>query len=240
MSTLPESGTVMQATDDEESLTDLRFPEEIEARLESLFPDHEPTTFRELIETWTEKLELDGATPPLDNFYTDDDTQGAEFEAHVVDSSDSTDAEVEFDENASDFCCIVDPMVLSFLLDDPIEISSNCPQSETDISLELTSGGVESTSSEAVISFGVASDSSDIDSSSDSDIPRSEFSPYVRLFASREAYEEWDSEDEESSTVALSVEDAHHLARKAYWSLERKTITSSSIECDCLLTEPSA
>lgn len=235
MGTTPDTGTVIRSMDDERSVADLRFPVGLDARLAELFPDHEPASFRELIEGWAEQLDLAGGTPSLADFYADD-ADSAELEIRVAGAADGAGPGLELEEGADRFCCPLGPMVLSFLFDDPLELESTCPETGNEVTLRMEAGGVETSSPETVVSFGAPADLPDREYGSDLTATQEQLAPYVRLFASRDAYDRWVTATD-GVTVGLSAEAAHELAREAYWAIERAAITSSSLDCDCLLVE---
>lgn len=205
MSSTPKGNTVVQSTAADQSIIDSRLPEELQAQLEQLFPGETPTTFHELIQAWSQNLDLEGGNPSVEDFRVDD----------------------------GQFCCSVGSMVSPFVTEEPTELDAECPQTGTDVTVEVTSDGVEVTPDGAVVSLGLSTDLPEYDAEEESEFPYGKSSPYVGLFASGDDYEEWASTESDAVTVGLPVEDAHELAHEVYRAAERKALTSSAFHCNC-------
>lgn len=234
MSGTPERSTVVQPTDDDGSIVDSELPGEIQTQLERLLPDDEPTTFRDLVGALSERLDVEGGILTVDDFQVDDPDVGAvEFETSAIDSDGPDGHGTGVEDESLEFCCVPNSLLTSFVTGESVDITSECPQAGTEITLEVTSSGIEATPAESVISFGVSTDLPDRDfAESDEDLYE-QLCPYVIPFSSGDAYEQWAEETTEAETVALPVEEAYAVAREAHRAAERSALNSSMFDCSC-------
>lgn len=234
MSGTPKRSTVVQPTDDDQSILDSQLPEEMQTQLERLFPDDEPTTFRDLVEALSEQLDVEGGILTVDDFQVaDPDVGGVEFEISATDSSDADGQGKGVEDDSLEFCCVPNSLLTSFVTGESVEITSECPQAGTEITLEVTSDGIEATPAEAVISFGVSTDLPDGDFGESDERLYEQLCPYVIPFSSGDAYEQWAEDTAEAATVALPAEEAYAVTREAHRAAERSALNSSMFDCSC-------
>jgi len=104
------------------------------------------------------------------------------------------------------FRCFYDGIALAHLVDEPVEVRTETPTNEP-IEMRMSPrSDVDVTPSDAVMSFGVATDS-DVPAG---DVPTAQevygaVCPYVKAFRSRSDYERW-SEDVAATTVGIPLE----------------------------------
>jgi len=112
------------------------------------------------------------------------------------------------------FACFFDGLVLAGMTDAAVEVETVCPETGDAIGFE---GTLESLASDAaVVSVGVANDPRPIDDEGETTPFSAVYGatcPYVRAFASREAYEAW-REGVDAATAALSPATALAAARE--------------------------
>ncbi|WP_390207292.1 organomercurial lyase [Halocatena marina] len=124
------------------------------------------------------------------------------------------------------FRCFFDAVVLAHLVDERVEIRTESPAGKQIEARATPDGGIDTTPPNAVMSFGVAVDTTADDSAngSETDWERNNkggcdsgcsgddgptrveatMCPYVNAFATREAYERWDRKTN-AATVGLSL-----------------------------------
>ena len=227
MSSTPERDTVVRPTNSDQSIVDSQLPGEMQAQLAHLFPDNEPTTFREWIDAWSEQLDLEGGALSPDDLRAEN-AGPADAELRVDASSGSV-----LDDGTTEFHGMLVPVVASLVTDDSIGIESECPRDQTDVRLDITPEGAASTPEDAVVSFGVASDLSERDFDEESDLPYDQLCSYAIPFSSADAYKSWASETTDAVTVALPVEEAFDVALETYRAAERRALSSSAFHCNC-------
>lgn len=104
------------------------------------------------------------------------------------------------------FRCFYDGIALAHLVDEPVEIRTETPTNEP-IEIETSpQGDIDVTPSDAVMSFGVATDT-DVPPG---DVPTAQeiygaVCPYVKAFHTRADYERW-SEDVAATTIGIPLE----------------------------------
>lgn len=203
------------------SIVDSLLPASMQERLASLFPDDEPETLDEWTQTLVDEIEFEGDRLTLDDLDASGVSAAEEPVAHVTTIGDET----------FESCCVEDSLLASFIVDDPVETTAECPTTGTEVSVTVNRrGSVEAAPAEAVVSFGVSSgDAGSGGTQYDQQCPQ------VALFASEGAYEEW-AAGQDDVTVALPVDEAFEVAEDAFQKAERKAVdqgSSSSWDCRC-------
>lgn len=124
--------------------------------------------------------------------------------------------EAQIGGEAQHFHCILDTLLLPFVVEDQstFDVRSRSPISDTIVELTVSGNTVEVTPTEAVMSFGVAAD---VDIPPNGAIePALAYTclcPYINAFPSHAEYEQWASETPEAATMALSLADGFELAQ---------------------------
>lgn len=119
------------------------------------------------------------------------------------------------DGESQHFRCVLDALVLPFLLpgESPVEVRSQSPVSDEPVELAVSRDAVEVTPTGAVMSFGFAEG---LEAADPGDVePGRAYEavcPYVNAFPSREEYDRWARETGEASTMALSFPAGLELA----------------------------
>lgn len=116
------------------------------------------------------------------------------------------------------FRCVLDTLLLPFVLEEPTEfdIRSRSPVSDAVIEMTVGREGISVEPETAVISFGVAADVEPPDSAKEvvSGYGYETFCPYVNAFSSETEYDEWAAETPNAATMMLPVLDAFAFARE--------------------------
>ncbi|WP_185715463.1 organomercurial lyase [Halocatena pleomorpha] len=227
MNSALELDAVAQSQHNEQLIVDSQLPEEIQTRLARLFPEYQPTSFRDWINAWSEHLNLGGGSLSPDDLRATTPSP-IESEIYVTAADGSV-----FGEISPDFHGVLVPIVISIVAGDSVGIEADCPHNGDEIALETTSDGVISTPSDVVISFGVPSDLADGSSIEGSEFLYDQLCSYAIPFSSTDAYENWADETTTATTVALSLEDTYDVALEAYRAAERRALSSSEFHCNC-------
>lgn len=179
---------------DERSVTTARFPPGVAEQMSRFFGES-IDGFDDLIAAVRTAVEGDG-TAVDELCHVDEETP------HVA----RTDDETYY------FRCFYDGIVLTHLVDEPVEIRTETPTNEPVEIRASPEGGIDVTPAAAVMSFGVATDT---------DRPSGAVStaqelygvicPYVRAFHTRTAYERW-AADVAAATVGLPLESGVDVA----------------------------
>lgn len=176
-------------------------PDVAEAFRIALDADEPPDTIGDWLDDASRHLEDAGADPS--------------FGDEELCLADSTRHEARIGEAVEHFQCVLDPLLLPFVLEDAtdIEVRSESPVSDAVVTIDVTRDDLSVDPGDAVVSFGVAAD---VDPPGDDQdalaYGYAAFCPYINAFADREEYEEWADETPAAATMALSVADAHALA----------------------------
>ena len=112
------------------------------------------------------------------------------------------------------FRCVLDALLLPFVLEDraDAEIRSRSPASDAVVEMTATPEAVSSAPGGAVVSFGLAADAAPLAERDDAvEYGYEAFCPYVNAFPDEQEYEEWAAATP-AATTALSLPEAHALA----------------------------
>lgn len=115
------------------------------------------------------------------------------------------------------YVCVLDPLAYPFLTNTPGTIRSVTQVREAELTVDVTSAGVESTHEDAVVSLGVADDVEPVDELSVSVVYR-QVCGYVHVFADRQEYDEWES-DVDAVTTPIPLETGVGIAKSIADSL---------------------
>lgn len=161
--------------------------------------DARPHTFSDWVEAMATIVDRNEIAFDLDMLCTTDDS------AHRA----------MFNGETQHYQCTQDAFIVPFLADDvdTVELETESPRSGERISITVTESGIDVDPSEAVMSFGVATN---VDGPA-GDGPSPAFAygricPYGNAFVSRAAYKQW-AADVDAFTMAVSMEDTLELAR---------------------------
>lgn len=137
--------------------------------------------------------------------------------------------EVLVDDERFNTYCVLDALVLPFLLDERVEIRSMPPVGDNPIEIETTARLLEARPASAVVSFGFSLDIPETRRSLDAADPaslqellHSEACPKINAFPDRSAYEAWAAETD-AVTIGLTLAQAYAMARDVALPLERST-----------------
>ncbi|WP_227377721.1 organomercurial lyase [Haladaptatus halobius] len=161
--------------------------------------DDAPATLDEWVEMTVMLLREDDITVDLDALCTDDSSWNT----------------ARIGETTHHFHCVLDAIVVPFLVDelDEIAIRATSPLTGSIVELQVTHDEMISTPEEAVVSIGVATDTTEPDADAlISEIAYERFCPYTNAFPSRTEYEQW-AEETDAETMAISTDEAYELAR---------------------------
>lgn len=145
----------------------------------------------ETVETagdWLDALD-EGLEPSDERAISVDDLCTTDESPHVLETDDDTQA----------YQCVIDPMIVPFLTDDPATVRSACPVTGDDIVFEITAGEVTARPEGAFFSLGIAPEASGTPPYASEEVYGS-FCPYGNVFASKEAYEQWAGETDALTT----------------------------------------
>lgn len=113
------------------------------------------------------------------------------------------------------FACVLDALLLPFVLDEParVDVRSRSPVSDAVVEATVTRGGVSVDPEGAVASLGVAAD---VDPAAERGDPlaygRAAFCPYVNAFPDADEYEAWDEATPAAVTTSLPLSDGFAIA----------------------------
>lgn len=117
--------------------------------------------------------------------------------------------------------CVLDALVLPFVLQAPVEIRSQPPGSETAVEIVATPERLEATPATAVVSFGVSLDlvesSEGLETRDESallEVTHAEGCPNINAFPDHAAYEAWERAAE-GVTVVMTLAQAYAMAQDA-------------------------
>lgn len=131
-------------------------------------------------------------------------------------TADESRHEARIDSEIQHFHCVLDTLLLPFVVENQstFDVRSHSPVSDEIIELTVSGDTVKVTPTEAVMSFGVATD---VDIPADNvlkpKVAYTRLCPYINAFSSQGEYEEWASNTPEAVTMALSLSDGFELAQ---------------------------
>lgn len=176
------------------SIADRRLPPEIGSNLQALFgTEDRPETFGAWIDALAAALN-DVWPPAIADLCHDDEGR------HRAETEDGT----------YRFVCVLDAVILPFLIDGPVEVHSEGPETGAVVTSNVSQTGIEISPGDAVLSFGVAPVEPDAELTAQ--LTYETLCPYVHAFPDRDAYERW-SEGIDAPTTALELSDGFALAR---------------------------
>lgn len=101
--------------------------------------------------------------------------------------------------------CVLDALLLPFLLGKTVEVSSASPLTGTAVTARVSEEGIATAFAEAVVSFGVAREG-------EGSI-QALVCPYINAFPSQDEYERWTKATPQAITLALPLTEAFEAAR---------------------------
>jgi len=125
---------------------------------------------------------------------------------------DDGDHSVDIDGETASFVCVLDPLAVPFLRDEPGIIRSKTPEDGDSITIDVESDGVTADAEDAVVSLGVSRDAGGDGPPRQEDI-YTETCPYIHVFASVDEYERWAGKTD-AATTSLPVETGVAIARE--------------------------
>jgi len=178
-------------------LTEFRLPPHVGARLATLFGSEEPITsgsewVREMRAAFTRQ---DGDPP------TEDALCHADDGAHSVTIDGERDA----------FVCVLDPLIVPFLRDEPGRVESTTPEDGRTVTIDIDENGATATPESAVVSLGI-SRHVEADTATPETVYR-QVCGYIHIFTTPVEYERW-ADGVEAATTSVSVETGVGLARE--------------------------
>lgn len=143
------------------------------------------------VEDWLDAIEA-GTTGA--GTLTADDLCTTDESPHVLETDGRTQA----------YQCVIDPMIVPFLTDEPATVRSTCPITGAEVDFEIADGDVHVRQEGAFFSLGIDPDATG-SPLHESDETYRTFCPYGNVFASRDAYEQW-ADETDAITMRLPLE----------------------------------
>lgn len=162
--------------------------------------DEPPKTIGEWVAATTQLLDDVGITVGLEDMCTTDTSRH----------------EARFDNEVRHFHCVLDTLLVPFVLDEPttVDIRSRSPVSDTIIELSVTREDVSVDPESAVMSFGVAADVGPPDDLEASPaLAYERFCPYINAFIDEGEYDEWAAATLDAVTMSLPLTEGFALAQ---------------------------
>jgi hypothetical protein len=131
-------------------------------------------------------------------------------------TADSTRHEVRIGSDVQYFSCVLDTLLVPFVIDEPeiIDIRSQSPVSGDIIEIQASQDSIEVIPDDAVMSFGVAADVEALsDGGNGPVLAYDRFCPYVNAFSSEMEYEQWATETADAVTMGLPLKEGFTLAQ---------------------------
>lgn len=197
--------TIDLAPDDGSDYTGIEIPEPLARRTRTLFGlDEPPETLGEL----SALFESSDTFATGDRFTWED----------LLVSEGGTRHEVRVGGDVYHTYCVLDALVLPFVLEQRVEIRSQPPGSEEVIEIVATPDLLKATPASTVVSFGVsralAETTEDMEALDDAallELTHAKGCPRINAFPDHEAYETWD-QTAEAVTVVLTLAQAYAMA----------------------------
>lgn len=168
---------------------------------DALGSDEPPATLDELADAMARRLADEDVTLGVETLCR---TESSRHEARIGDRTEH-------------FACVLDTLLLPFVLDDPgpIDVRSRSPASGTVVEIAVSREGVTVDPEDAVVSIGIDADAvSDGEYEDVAEYGYEMVCPYINAFPDREEYEEWASETTSATTMPLSPGEGHVFARR--------------------------
>lgn len=181
-------------SNDAESVEERRLRPEVAENLRTLFgTDDRPETFGGWLDTLAETFG-DDWPPAIAELCHDEDGR------HRAETDDET----------YRFVCVLDAILLPFLVEESVEVRSAGPETGETVTSVVSQAGIETDPEDAVLSFGVASVEPGTEVTAR--LTYETMCPYIHAFPDRDAYEQWD-ERTDAPTTAMPLSDGFALAR---------------------------
>ncbi|MFC4450725.1 organomercurial lyase [Halorussus aquaticus] len=179
---------------DAESVEERRVRPDVAENLRTLFgTDDRPETFGGWLDTLADTFG-DDWPPDVPELCHDEDGR------HRAETDDET----------YRFVCVLDAILLPFLVDESVEVYSAGPETGETVTSAVSQAGIETDPEDAVLSFGVASVEPGTEVTAR--LTYETMCPYIHAFPDRDAYEQWD-ERTDAPTTAMPLSDGFALAR---------------------------
>lgn len=121
--------------------------------------------------------------------------------------------EARIGDEVQHFHCVLDALLLPFVLEGEYDVESRCPVSDETIGIQVSRDDVEVTPPDAVMSFGVERDVRlRADDAVSPAFAYEHLCPYINAFRSREEYERWAADVPEAVTMGFPLTDGFVLA----------------------------
>lgn len=179
---------------------DIEIPPRVAEQLQTAFGlPQSPTTLKEWVTITSAVADELGLTVSMDTLCT---TERSRHQATI-------------DGDTHHFHCVLDALVVPFVIeaDEPIIIRSESPVSETIVGIRAGWDTLTVEPTDAVMSFGVATDLDVPDSDEfDLSLAHERFCPYANAFPTEAEYDEWAAQTD-AITTAFPIEVGYQLAR---------------------------
>jgi hypothetical protein len=177
-----------------DSVEERRLPPEVGENLRTMFgSDDRPETFGGWLDTLTDAFG-DDWPPDVPELCHDEDGR------HRAETDDET----------YRFVCVLDAVLLPFLVDESVEVYSAGPETGETVVSRVTRTGIGTDPEDAVLSFGVASVEPGTEVTAR--LTYETMCPYIHAFPDRDAYRCWD-ERIDAPTMGLPLSEGFELAR---------------------------
>lgn len=179
---------------------DIEIPPDVAEQLQTAFAlPRPPTTLGEWVTVTSAVAEEIGLTVSMNTLCT------AETSRH----------QAKIEGETQHFYCVLDALVVPFLLDidEPISIRSESPVSETIVEIRAGQDTLTVDPADAVMSFGTATDlDAPTTEEFDLSLAHERFCPYANAFPTEAEYDEWAAQTD-AITTAFPIEVGYQLAR---------------------------
>lgn len=177
-----------------DSVEERRLPSEIGENLRTMFgSDDRPQTFGGWLDTLADTFG-DDWPPDVPELCHDEDGRHR----------------AETDGETYRFVCVLDAILLPFLVDESVEVHSAGPETGETVTSTVSQAGIDTDPEDAVLSFGVAP--VEPGTAVTARLTYETMCPYIHAFPDRDAYEQWD-ERIDAPTMGLPLSEGFALAR---------------------------